>query len=144
MDNILPFVWLGIVVLAAVVEVSVVGLVSIWFVPSGLVAMILAFWNVPLWIQIFVFLVLSASCIIFLKPIAHRLLGVKHVATNADSLIGEEAVVIEEICNLESRGQVKVRGQVWTARSADKTQIYAKGDVLNVIAIEGVKLICKK
>ena len=144
MDNALPFVWLGIVVLAVVVEVSIVGLVSIWFVPSGLVSMILAFCNVPLWIQILVFLVLSAACIIFLKPMAHRFLGVKHVATNADSLIGEEAIVIEEICNLEARGQVKVRGQVWTARSADKTQVYAKGDVLNVIAIEGVKLICKK
>ncbi len=144
MDNALPFIWLGIVVAAVVVEVSTVALVSIWFVPSALISMILAFCNVPLWIQILVFLVLSALCIIFIKPISNRFLGVKHVATNADSLIGEEAVVIEEICNLEARGQVKVRGQVWTARAADKYQTYAKGDVLNVIAIEGVKLICTK
>ena len=106
--------------------------------------MLFAFCDVPLWIQILVFLVLSALCIIFINPISRRFLGVKHIATNADSLIGEEAVVVEEICNLEARGQVKVRGQIWTARSADKTQTYAKGDVLNVIAIEGVKLICKK
>ena len=106
--------------------------------------MIAAFVDTQLWIQILVFLVLSALCIIFINPISRRFLGVKHVATNADSLIGEEAVVVEEICNLEARGQVKVRGQIWTARSADKTQIYAKGDVLNVIAIEGVKLIVKK
>ena len=144
MDNVLPFIWLGIVVLAVVVEVSTVALVSIWFMPAALVSMILAFCGVPLWIQILVFLILSALCIVFIQPLSKKVLGVKHVATNADSLIGEEAVVIEDINNLEARGQVKVRGQVWTARSADKDAVYTKGDVLNVIAIEGVKLICKK
>lgn len=144
MENVLPFVWLGVVVLSVVVEISTVSLVSIWFMPSALVAMILAFCGVPLWIQILVFLTLSVLCIFLMKPLSKKLLGVKHVATNADSLIGEEAVVIEDINNLEARGQVKVCGQVWTARSADKDTLYTKGDVLNVIAIEGVKLICKK
>ncbi|MBQ8496321.1 MAG: NfeD family protein [Clostridia bacterium] len=144
MDNVMPFVWLGVVVLSVVVEISTVSLVSIWFMPSALVAMILAFCGVPLWIQILVFLILSILCIFLMKPLSKKLFGVKHVATNVDSLIGEEAVVIEDINNLEARGQVKVRGQIWTARSADKDAVYAKGDVLNVIAIEGVKLICKK
>ena len=143
MDNALPFMWLGIVVLSVVVEISTVSLVSIWFMPSALVAMILAFCGVPLWIQILVFLILSALCIIFMKPLSKKLFGVKPVATNADSLIGEEAVVIEDINNLEARGQVKVRGQIWTARSADKAVTYKKGEILNIIAIEGVKLICK-
>lgn len=144
MDNVLPFVWLGIVVLSVVVEISTVSLVSIWFMPSALIAMILAFCGVPLWIQILVFLVLSIVCIFLMKPLSKKLFGVKHVATNADSVIGEEAIVIEDINNLEARGQVKVRGQVWTARAADKDAVYARGEVLNVIAIEGVKLICKK
>jgi membrane protein implicated in regulation of membrane protease activity len=144
MDNALPFIWLGIVLLSVIVEVSTVALVSIWFMPSALVAMILAFCGVPLWIQILVFLILSALCLLFAKPLSNKVLGVKHVATNADSVIGEEAVVIETINNLEACGQVKVRGQVWTARAADKSMTYEKGEVLRIVAIEGVKLICKK
>ena len=105
MDNALPFIWLGIVLLSVIVEVSTVALVSIWFMPSALVAMILAFCGVPLWIQILVFLILSALCLLFAKPLSKKVLGVKHVATNADSVIGEEAVVIEAINNLEACGQ---------------------------------------
>ena len=144
MDNALPFVWLGVVVLAVIVEMSTVTLVSIWFLPSALVAMILAFCGVPLWIQILVFLVLSGLFLIFIMPLSKKLFGMKHVATNADSLIGEKAVVVENINNLEACGQVKVRGQIWTARTADGSVTYEKGEILNVIAIEGVKLICKK
>ena len=144
MDHMLPFIWLGVVILAVILEASTATLVSIWFVPSAIVSMILAFCSVPLWIQILVFLVLSALLLIFMKPLSKKVLGIKHVATNADSLIGEKAVVIEAINNLEAKGQVKVRGQVWSARAQDKNAVYEKGDVLNVISIEGVKLICKK
>lgn len=144
MDHILPFLWLFVAVVAIITEAFTVSLVSVWFVPSALIAMILAFCGVPYWIQIPVFLLLSVLLILFMKPIAKKVLGVKHIATNADSLIGEQAIVTEEINNLEAKGQVKIRGQVWTARAQDKTKIYQKGEVLNVIAIEGVKLICKK
>ena len=51
---------------------------------------------------------------------------------------------MEPIDNIEGIGQVKVRGQIWTARSYDKDIKYEKGEILNVVAIEGVKLICKK
>ena len=64
--------------------------------------------------------------------------------TNADAVIGERAVVIEPIDNLAGKGQVKVKGQIWTARAGDNDAKYAKDEVLSVVAIEGVKLICKK
>ena len=69
-------------------------------------------------------------------------MGLKIVPTNADTLIGAQAVVIESIDNLQAKGQVKIRGQIWTARSADENLIYETGAVVTVLAIEGVKLIC--
>lgn len=141
----MPYIWLGVIVLAVIVEAITFTLVSIWFVPGALVSMILAFIpGMPLWVQIVTFLVITLLLLIFLKPIANKLLIGKRVATNADAVIGEKAVVTEAISNLEAKGQVKVKGQIWTARAADKNATYEVGEVLNVIAIEGVKLICKK
>lgn len=141
----MPYIWLGVLVLAVIVETLTFALVSVWFVPGALIAMILAFFPaIPLWVQIVVFLVVTLLLLIFIKPISGKLLIGKRVATNADAVIGEAAVVTEAINNLEAKGQVKVRGQVWSARAADKNATYEIGEVLNVIAIEGVKLICKK
>jgi membrane protein implicated in regulation of membrane protease activity len=141
----MPYIWLGVLVLAVIVETLTFALVSVWFVPGALIAMILAFFPaIPLWVQIVVFLVVTLLLLIFIKPISSKLLIGKRVATNADAVIGEAAVVTETINNLEAKGQVKVRGQVWSARAADKNATYEIGEVLNVVAIEGVKLICKK
>ena len=71
-------------------------------------------------------------------------MGLKIVPTNADALIGAQAVVIEAINNLHAQGQVKIRGQVWTARSSEEGVTYEKGEVVSVLAIEGVKLICNR
>ena len=136
------FVWLFVIVAAIVVEASTVSLVSIWFVPSACISMILALCEVKLWIQLIVFFAVFLLLMICLKPVFKKNMGLKIVPTNADTLIGMQAVVTEQIDNLNAKGQVKVRGQVWTARSADENIIYDAGEVVTVLAIEGVKLIC--
>ncbi|MGM9663552.1 MAG: NfeD family protein, partial [Eubacteriales bacterium] len=118
-------------------------LVSIWFIPSAGVALILSICHVHIGIQIAVFAVLSFLLLIFSRKIFKKALRIKPVATNADSLIGERAVVTEDICNVESKGAAKVRGLEWSARSADGSDIEA-GTVVLVTGIEGVKLICTR
>ncbi len=141
----MPYIWLAIIVIAVIAEAATFTLVSIWFIPGALAAMILSlFPAIPVGVQIAVFLAVSLLLLIFVKPLTKKFLSVKRVATNADSVIGEEAIVTEPICNIEARGQVKVKGQVWTARSLDKDTTYEVGEILHVVAIEGVKLICKK
>ena len=139
----MPYIWLAVIVAAVVVESMTFTLISIWFIPGALLSLILALCSVPLWVQIVVFLASAIACLIFFKPLAKNLLGVKRVATNADVVIGERAVVTEAINNVEGRGQVKVKGQIWTARSFDESVTFSEGEILTVIAIEGVKLICK-
>ena len=53
------YAWLAVMVIAIVVEVIVPGLVSIWFVPSALIAMLLSFLSVPVILQVTVFLITS-------------------------------------------------------------------------------------
>lgn len=142
-EHIDTLVWLAVIIVATVVEAQTLALVSIWFIPSAAVSLILSFCRVNIGIQIAVFAVLSFILLIFSRKIFGKTLRIKPVATNADSLIGEHAVVTEDINNIEGRGAAKVRGLEWSARSADGENIEA-GTVVLVTGIEGVKLMCKK
>ena len=141
--NYMPFFWIAVIILSVISEAMTATLVAIWFMPSALIATVLSFFKVPIFVQVLVFVILSAMFIIFSRTIFNKTLRLRHTPTNADTVIGEDAVVTEEICNLENRGLVKVRGQIWSARSADGT-VLAPGEIVSVISIEGVKLICRK
>lgn len=118
-EHIDTLVWLTVIIVATVIEAQTLALVSIWFIPSAAVSLILSFCRVNIGIQIAVFAVLSFILLIFSRKIFGKTLRIKPVATNADSLIGERAVVTEDINNIEGRGAAKVRGLEWSARSAD-------------------------
>ena len=64
--------------------------------------------------------------------------------TNLDSVIGEKCVVTEKIDNFAGCGQARVNGQEWSARGAGENDVFEEGETLKIVAIEGVKLICKK
>ena len=61
-----------------------------------------------------------------------------------DEIIGEKCKVVETIDNYVGCGLVKVKGQVWSARGVGDDDIFEVGDRLTVVAIEGVKLVCRK
>ena len=61
-----------------------------------------------------------------------------------EDIIGEKCTVIDDVDNYKGSGLVKVGNQIWAARAVSDDEIYAVGDVISVVAIEGVKLICRK
>ena len=93
---------LAVIMIATSAEAQSMALVAIWFIPSAGVALILSFCHVHIGIQIAVFAVLSFLLLIFSRKIFKKALRIKPVATNADSLIGERAIVSEDLCNIES------------------------------------------
>lgn len=137
--------WVAIIALAAVVEAETCDLVAIWFVPGAIIAMILAFCGVELWIQAVVFIAVSAvSLTLFFSVFKKRIPKKKAIPTNADALIGTKGIVEEKIDNLHGTGSVKLRGLVWSARSADEEVTIEAGSIVIVKEIVGVKLICQR
>ena len=63
---------------------------------------------------------------------------------NIDLVIGEKCIVTERIDNYAGCGQARVNGLEWSARAALEEQTFEIGEVLQIVAVEGVKLICKK
>ena len=86
-------IWLAVTIVAAIVEAAVPALVSIWFVPGGLGALICALAGGPEWLQAALFLVLSALALAVTRPLAKRLQKPGPVGTNADRVLGATAVV---------------------------------------------------
>lgn len=136
------YLWLTVIILSLIIEASTSALVAIWFIPSAIVSAVIARLGGGVIFQVTVFFILSILLVIFARKILSRTLVRKTVPTNADALIGERGVVIDEIDNLGFRGVVKVKGQTWSARS-EKGERIEVGKSIEVLSIEGVKLIVK-
>ena len=140
----LMILWLVVLIISIVVEIISLGLTSIWFAGGAIVALIFAAFSLPLWLQIVVFLVVSIVLMVFTRPIAVKYFNKDRVRTNVESMIGRQGIVISEIDNLQGIGQVTVGGQEWTARSEDDKKHLAVGAVVEVVAVNGVKLIVRE
>ena len=138
----MPFVWLVVAVILGVIEAVTVSLISVWFAIGALAAIIPAYFGVPVWGQVLVFLAVSAVAFAFTKRFFKDVVKVKKQPTNSDSLIGSDGIVTTEINNLEGSGKVFISGLTWSARSEDGNNI-PEGAVVTVFRIEGVTLVVK-
>ena len=136
------WIWIAVIVIAAAIELFTRKNIAIWFIPSAVVSLIIDFFvpNLPLQIAIAVIPALVGVIIylfVFKRSSAVAALGF-------ESVIGERCVVVERIDTFAGCGEVKVNGQVWSARGVLDDDTYEEGATLRIVAIEGVKLICRK
>ena len=133
-------IWLAVLIIMLVVEIITLGLTTIWFAGGALVAFFAYLLGAGIPLQAALFVVVSLALLIGTRPFAVKYLKVGRYRTNVESLLGAEAIVLEDIDNLKARGRVQVNGQDWTARSLNDAPI-AKGTEVRVEKISGVKLI---
>ena len=140
--------WLILMVVFIVIEGITLGLTTVWCAVGSLAAAICAYFGANVGIQIAVMVIVSVVCFFiclkWIKPQLDARHERKENATNADRLFGEEAIVIKEINTLESKGQVKVRGDVWSAKTSDPERVIPVGAKVKVIKTEGVKLLVEE
>ena len=132
--------WLIALIVLLVGEAITIGLTFVWFAVGALGALIVSVLGGALWLQVVVFLALSGVTLALARPVFARFLKTSHAATNADRVIGQTAVVTEQIDNLSGTGQVNVAGQIWSARSAHDVVIPRETEV-RVLKISGVKVL---
>ncbi len=134
--------WIVLLVVLVIVEAVTAQLVTIWFAAGAAAALIAERCHAPEWLQWIIFIAVSVIALIATRPLVRKVTKNKRQPTNADRCIGQTAVVLEEINNVEGRGQVQVNGIPWTARSLDGT-VFKKDELVTVERIDGVKLIVK-
>lgn len=132
-------IWLVLTAIFLLVEASTVTMVSLWFAAGSLAALLVCLMHGPIWLQILVFILVSAVLLLLLRPLVRRYVTPKLTATNADAVIGSDGLVSVAIDNIAASGQVKLGGMFWTARSTSGDPI-AEGTRVVVDRIEGVKV----
>lgn len=135
----MTYVWIALTILFVILEMATPQLITIWFAAGSAVALLLAALDLPLWLQIAAFAVVSLCLLFALRPLARKL---NHTAEkiNADRVIGRVGVVTECVDNLAAQGQVRIDGQIWTARAETDEPIPPETRV-TVLRLEGVKVI---
>lgn len=125
----------------AVIEAVTFGLATIWFAVGAVAAIAASAIGLNFYMQTAVFFVVSIVLLYFTRPIAKEYLKIGAQKTNVSEIIGQKGIVKKRILPHET-GQVKIKGQIWTAVSEDGKEIEEKSEVF-VTGVEGVKAIVK-
>ncbi len=133
--------WLLMAAIFIVIELVTLGLTTIWFAGGAFVAAIAGACGASLTIQVILFLAVSVVLLVLTRPLAVKHLDSKIEKTNSEALVGQTAVVLQEIHNLNGTGQAKINGMEWTARAKNADDIIPVGTTVKVVEISGVKLI---
>ena len=136
MDTIM---WFALLLVFVVVEAATVGMVSAWFAIGSLAALIAALAGGAMWLQITLFLVISAVALALLRPVAKKYFTPRITQTNVDAMAGKICLCMTAIDNSSSVGQVKIGDVEWSARSTTGEPIPA-GTEVKIDRVEGVKV----
>ena len=135
--------WLIAAGIFFIIEIATVGFLIFWLGIGAILAMVTSFITDSIIIQTIVFVVSSSILIPLTKPLADKFGNKKVVPTNSYSLINKRGIVIMDIDPIKGVGQVKVNGQIWSAKTEDDS-IISKDSEITVDKIDGVKLVVSK
>ena len=130
--------WLALMVVFLVTEAATVTMVSLWFAAGSLAALAASLLHAPVWLQVVLFLAVSALLLAALRPMARKHFTPKLSKTNVDAVVGSRGYVTADIDNVSATGTVKLGAMEWTARSTAGCAI-PRGTLVQVDKIEGVK-----
>jgi len=129
-------IWLIVAAALAVGEVATLGLVLGLVAAGALVAAVVAAAGLGAAIQLLAFLAGSVALLALVRPVARRHLQTpRAIRTGAAALVGAKALVLERVD--AHGGQVKIGGEVWSARAFDDAQVIEPGTTVEVFRIEG-------
>lgn len=135
--------WLILCGIFLITEIFTVSFFFLWPGIGAFIALIACLLGCNFNVQVFIFALSSILLIIFTKPLVKKLFKTNNVSMNNKSIIGKNGTVLKTIDNLTSSGQVKIGGEIWTAKSLNN-DIIEVGSTVKVDEISGVKLIVEK
>jgi membrane protein implicated in regulation of membrane protease activity len=131
--------WVAWVIVAAVLAVGEVFTLSFFLgavALAALVATLVAAVGLGVGWQLGAFIACSLASVLFLRPVARRHLRTPaQLRTGTAALVGARAVVLERVD--ADGGQVKIGGEVWSARSYFENQVIETGARVEVARIDG-------
>jgi membrane protein implicated in regulation of membrane protease activity len=137
--------WVWWMLAAGVLAVGEIFTLSFFLGPvavAAVTAAIVALVGGGVALQWIVFIAMSGASLLVLRPIARRHLKTPmQLRTGTAALVGAPAIVLERVD--DRGGQVKIGGEIWSARSFDEDQAFEPGTRVEVLKIDGATaLVC--
>lgn len=135
-------IWLIVAAFFFILEIATEGFLVFWFGIGAIAAIGTSFLTENISIQIAVFAVVSIILVLSTRKLTDKMKP-KEVPTNVYTILGKKAVVSQAIDNLKGSGQIKIDGDIWSAKSEDDEPIEESASV-EILNIDGVKAVVKK
>ena len=139
--TVMTIIWVIVILGSIILELATPNLTSVWFAIGGAVALVLNLLQLPLWLQLPVFILVSGALLFSIGKIARKKFLTKQVKTNVDAVIGQTLTIIKSTSENEP-ATVKYNGIYWNAVASDASPLH-KGDVIIVTSVQGNKFIVK-
>lgn len=139
----MTYVWLGITILAVIIEFATSEMVSLWFVGGGIIALILSAVGVPYYIQIPVFIVVSVVLLLLFRKFVMKKINKGDSKINAERAVGKEFKLLTPIA-FNQAGSIKVDGVIWSAVTEEDHSEIETGKIVKVKGIKGNKYIVEE
>ena len=135
--------WAIVGIMLWIIETFMPVFVTGIFGTACLIIVPLAVVHVPLTIQLFLFVLISAVLTLGIRPIILKYFYHHggYAKTNADALVGKTGLVTEVIDTLAGTGSVKIGGETWRAAVTNNKSRVEIGQIVTVKYIEGAKVI---
>ncbi|MCA1836810.1 MAG: NfeD family protein [Actinobacteria bacterium] len=132
-------VWLVAGFALIVAEVLTGGFVLIMLGVGALATAGVAALDESIWLEVAVFAGISVALTTLARPVLKRRLHTTHVLTNVDALLGDRAIVVSTVD--AHGGKIKLRGELWSARAYDETEVLEPGRRVTVMTIAGATAV---
>lgn len=136
-------IWLIIAILFFILEMIGPGFLLFWLGVGALITMVVSIFVDSVGIQIGIFTVSSILLLFCTRPLAKKFTKNDTTPTNAYSIIGKNGIVVKEINSIKGIGQIKVNGEIWSAKTLSN-EIIPEGEFVTVLKLDGVKAIVEK
>jgi membrane protein implicated in regulation of membrane protease activity len=139
-----PLIWLILALGLAGAE-ALTGDLFLLMLSGGALAAAGSSWLLdwPIWADGAVFLLVSVLLLVLVRPaLRRRFAAGQGLPEPAKALEGKSALVLDRVARHE--GQVKLDGEVWTARPLNDDDVYEPGDHVTVVQIDGATAVVWK
>ena len=128
--------WLGLAIALGVAELFSLDLVLLMMASGALVGMVFALVGVGWPLQVVAAVVASIGMLALVRPnIVKRLHSGPELTLGHAALVGKQAVVVDQVST--QGGQIRVGGELWTARPYDETEVIEPGAPVDIFEIRG-------
>jgi membrane protein implicated in regulation of membrane protease activity len=135
--------WLGLAILLGVLELFSLSLILLMLAAGAVVGMALALVNLPLGVQVVGAVITSVGMLALVRPnMISRLHSGPELRLGHQALVGRQALVVSEVSS--QGGQIRINGELWTARPYDETEVIEPGATVDVFEIRGATALVHK